>query len=68
MDFNSCHGIFLMAKVFMSSKNEKTNSWKKYKDRIFGSGIPEPQLYYRELPFHTLLILFHKNLVLVILK
>lgn len=32
--------------------------------------VPEPQVYYREVPLHTLLvlILFHNNLVLVILK
>lgn len=63
-----------MAKVFMNSKNKKINSWKKRllntKITSLAQEVPESQVYYREMLLHTLLvlILFDKNLVLVILK
>lgn len=74
VDFNSCHGILLMAKVFINSKNKKINSWKKRllntKITSLAQEVPESQVYYREILLHTLLvlILFDKNLVLVIPK
>lgn len=61
VDGKSCHEFKEQEDKFMEEK-------VKYKDRIFGSGIPEPQVYYREVPFHTLLILFHKNLILKYLQ
>lgn len=74
VDFNSCHGIFSMPRIFINSKNKKTKSWKKRllnaKITSLPQEVPEPRVYYREgpLPVLLVLILLHKDLVLVILE